>query len=569
MVVKMNPKIIDAIFAVLVFSIPFKYIPKIFWQSFLGGPFGSDLVFYPLAVGFIYTAYCQWKYGNVIYQWNKFKKFIIIYLLVLFISLVHGLANFPYYEQILNGPVTQIQRLPSVLALLSNVGIRLDEVTALKFWMLGRPIKGILFESLYTFGAGYMIFCWYHNRKKRAFELVRKTVIVNLIVIAGYGIIDVCYQNGQLWAQNILTAINPILHASPTLYSSYDAADWHPALYWDGQVRSIFLEPSYFGIYMAFAFPILVWAIFKENKIVYKIGLEILFFLLAFELFLGQSRTGVAISTGEAFILVVVCIYLHTRKFIDLLLSLVVVATFAFGSSLGFINYEQVPVTIGTPLATRWVEVHSEAEGSNAVLVKKVYADVDTKDYFGEAIGSLSNNGKTQKHEGSNHSRFTVIKTNIRIGEKHPVFGVGNGLHNAYLRDILSEDPGDEIQMWNRVMDKSGWMRGVFPNLGDWFVRFAETGVLGLLVFAFPLMTAICHLGFKVLNRKSLIGKANIDCIFILISLVGLAATGIGDSLNNMFCCWLMLSMAFLEIHGGEYRKVENKKISHGKEENI
>lgn len=556
MVVKMNPKIIDAIFTILIFSIPFKYIPKIFWQSFLGGPFGSDLVFYPLAVGFIYTAYCQWKYGNVIYQWNKFKKFIIIYLLVLFISLVHGLVTFPYYEQILNGPVTQIQRLPSVLALLSNLGIRLDEVTALKLWMLGRPIKGILLESLYTFGAGYMIFCWYHNRKNRAFELVRKTVIVNMIIIAGYGMIDVCYQNGQLWAQNILTAINPILHAGPALYSNYDATDWHPVLYWDGQVRSIFLEPSYFGIYMAFAFPVLLWSFFKENKIIYKIGLELLFFLLAFELFLGQSRTGVAIATGEAFILVVVCIYIHTRKFIGLLLSLVVVATFAFGSSLGFINYEQVPVTIGTPLATRW----AEAERSNAILVKKGYDDVDTKEYFGEAIGSLSNNGKTQKHEGSNHSRFTVIKTNIRIGEKHPILGVGNGLHNAYLRDILSEDPGDEIQMWNRVMDKSGWMRGVFPNLGDWFVRFAETGVLGLLVFAFPLVVAIYHLVFKIFNKSSLLSKASVDCIFILISVVGLAATGIGDSLNNMFSYSLMLSMAFLEIQNYECRYVQRKK---------
>lgn len=556
MVVKMNPKIIDAIFTILIFSIPFKYIPKIFWQSFLGGPFGSDLVFYPLAVGFIYTAYCQWKYGNVIYQWNKFKKFIIIYLLVLFISLVHGLVTFPYYEQILNGPVTQIQRLPSVLALLSNLGIRLDEVTALKLWMLGRPIKGILLESLYTFGAGYMIFCWYHNRKNRAFELVRKTVIVNMIIIAGYGMIDVCYQNGQLWAQNILTAINPILHAGPALYSNYDATDWHPVLYWDGQVRSIFLEPSNFGIYMAFAFPVLLWSFFKENKIIYKIGLELLFFLLAFELFLGQSRTGVAIATGEAFILVVVCIYIHTRKFIGLLLSLVVVATFAFGSSLGFINYEQVPVTIGTPLATRW----AEAERSNAILVKKGYDDVDTKEYFGEAIGSLSNNGKTQKHEGSNHSRFTVIKTNIRIGEKHPILGVGNGLHNAYLRDILSEDPGDEIQMWNRVMDKSGWMRGVFPNLGDWFVRFAETGVLGLLVFAFPLVVAIYHLVFKIFNKSSLLSKASVDCIFILISVVGLAATGIGDSLNNMFSYWLMLSMAFLEIQNYECRYVQRKK---------
>lgn len=556
MVVKMNPKIIDAIFTILIFSIPFKYIPKIFWQSFLGGPFGSDLVFYPLAVGFIYTAYCQWKYGNVLYQWDRFKKFIIIYLFVLFISVVYGLVTFPYYEQILNGPVTQIQKLPRALALLANVGIQIDEATALRLWMLGRPIKGILFESLYTFGAGYMIFCWYYNRKNRAFELVRETVIANLIIIAGYGIIDVCYQNGQLWAQNILTAINPILHAGPALYSNYDATDWHPALYWNGQVRSVFLEPSYFGIYMAFAFPVLLWSLFKENKIIYKIGLELLFFLLAFELFLGQSRTGVAIATGEAFILVVVCIYIRTRKFIGLLLSLVVVATFAFGSSLGFINYEQVPVTIGTPLATRW----AEAERSNAILVKKGYDDVDTKEYFGEAIGSLSNNGKTQKHEGSNHSRFTVIKTNIRIGEKHPILGVGNGLHDAYLRDILSEDPGDEIQMWNRVMDQSGWLRGAFPNLGDWFVRFAETGILGLLTFIFPLMVAIYHLGSKIFNQRTLTSTSSVDCIFILVSLVGLAATGLGDSLNNMFSYWLMLSMAFLEIQNYECRYVQRKK---------
>lgn len=227
-----------------------------------------------------------------------------------------------------------------------------------------------------------------------------------------------------------------------------------------------------------------------------------------------------------------------------------------FCSSLGFINYEQVPVTIGTPLTTRW----AEAERSNAILMKKGYDDVDTKEYFGEAIGSLSNNGKTQKHEGSNHSRFTIIKTNIRIGEKHPILGVGNGLHNAYLRDILSKDPGDEIQMWNKVMDQSGWLRGVFPNLGDWFVRFAETEILGLLTFIFPLMVAIYHLRFKIFNQRTLTSTSSVDCIFILVSLVGLAAAGLGDSLNNMFSYWLMLSMAFLEIQNYECRYVQRKK---------
>lgn len=71
----MNRKFIDILFAILVFSLPFGYIPNVLWQNFLGGPFGQDLVVYPLLIGFIYTAYCQWKYKNVVYKWNIFKKF--------------------------------------------------------------------------------------------------------------------------------------------------------------------------------------------------------------------------------------------------------------------------------------------------------------------------------------------------------------------------------------------------------------------------------------------------------------------------------------------------------------
>lgn len=83
----MNRKFIDILFTILVFSLPFKYIPNVLWQNFLGGAFGQDLVVYPLLIGFIYTAYCQWEYKNVVYKWNILKKFILIYLVVLLISL--------------------------------------------------------------------------------------------------------------------------------------------------------------------------------------------------------------------------------------------------------------------------------------------------------------------------------------------------------------------------------------------------------------------------------------------------------------------------------------------------
>lgn len=128
---------------------------------------------YPLLIGFIYTAYCQWKYKDVIYKWNVFKKFIFAYLAVLLVSLAWGLFNYPYYEQILNGPADQIEKLPKVLAILQGIGISVAEKTLLEIWMFVRPIKVVLFETLYTFGIAYMIFCWYHARAQLTKVLLR------------------------------------------------------------------------------------------------------------------------------------------------------------------------------------------------------------------------------------------------------------------------------------------------------------------------------------------------------------------------------------------------------------
>lgn len=43
----MNHKVIDLIFALIAFSLPFKYTPRIIWQLFWGGPYGQYLVVYP------------------------------------------------------------------------------------------------------------------------------------------------------------------------------------------------------------------------------------------------------------------------------------------------------------------------------------------------------------------------------------------------------------------------------------------------------------------------------------------------------------------------------------------
>lgn len=531
----MNRKVIDIIFAILVFALPFKYIPRILWVITLGGPFGNDLVVYPLLIGFVYTIYCQWKYRNVFLKWSIFKKFILAYVGVLLVSLIWGLINYPYYDQILSGPADQIEKLPKVLALLHGIGIPIAQKTLLEFWMLARPIKGVFIEALYTFGAAYMIFCWYHDRVRRAIDILLKVTTMDLILIAAYGLVDVCYQNGQMWAQKFIAFILPLIHADVS--AEFDYYQFHTQLFWDSQIRSVFLEPSYFGIFMAFAFPLLLWEISIATSNRGKIALWVLFTVLSFEIFLTQSRTALAVNLGVLGIFIIVCLYKMQRKLLILMAILCLGCGIGFAGSMEFIKVGQVPSRMGewTPLATKWQSMQEKGE------TPKGLRTAGAENYVSENLKSLS--GKEEgSHAGSNHSRFTVQKTHIQIGLEHPLLGVGTTLRQGYLRDKLDQDPGDEIQKWDKNIDKWGILRGGFANLGDFTLRFAETGFLGLALFLLPAFILLWNYA-KVLVKRS--EKAE-PYLFIGLSFVGIMATGLGDGLNITFCYWLAMAISFL-----------------------
>ncbi len=537
----MNRKIIDLLFIFLVFALPFKYIPHILWQTILGGPFGQDLVLYPLLLGFIYTAYCQWRYGNVLYKWGVFKKFIFSYIVVLLISLAWGLFNYPYYDQILSGPADQIEKLPKVLAILHGIGIPMAEKTLLEFWMFARPIKGVLFKALYTFGAAYMIFCWYHDRAQRAMDLLLKVTTIDLVIIAAYGLVDVCYQNGQMWAQNFITAVIPFIHGDVSATYNYYGFNTH--LFWDAQNRSIFLEPSYFGIYMAFAFPLLWWNIFRQAKMWKRAALYSLFVILAFEIFLTQSRTALAVNLGILAIFSLICLYRMQKPFFVLLTALCIGAVISFAGSMEFMKYGQVPSQMGelTPLATKWQMMQNKGK-----VLGKGLSGMNMEEYMEENFSSLSGGADYGgKHAGSNHSRFTVQKTHIQIGLEHPLLGVGPSLRQGYLREKLDQDPGDEIQKWNKNIDKRGIFRAGFANLGDFTLRFAETGFLGLGLYLLPAFFLLWRYG-KILVKRKTVAENAAPLIFSGLSFVGIMATGLGDGMNITFCYWTAMAISFI-----------------------
>ena len=192
-----------------------------------------------------------------------------------------------------------------------------------------------------------------------------------------------------------------------------------------------------------------------------------------------------------------------------------------------------------TPLATKWQNMQKTGE------VGKGFMWVGAQRYIDQNLKSLSGTDKENAHAGSNHSRFTVQKTHIHIGLEHPLLGVGTGLRQGYLREKLDKDPGWEIQKWNKNIDNKGMLRAGFANLGDFTLRFAETGFLGLGIYLLPSFVLLLTY-VKVLVKRH---EKITPFLFTSLSFIGIMSTGLGDGMNITFCYWCALAISFLILN--------------------
>ena len=167
----MSKRICDILFLILCICLIFLNIPPIIQMNTLGAVVGNKLVFYPLFVSLVYTFYCEYKYKNILINFAKFKKYILLFLGINLLSTIIGLYMYPYYDLILHGPVDQIEKLPKVLVLLNDWGIDIQEQSLIMLWIVVRVLKTVCLETLYTFGGAYIIYCWYYNRVKDGYTL--------------------------------------------------------------------------------------------------------------------------------------------------------------------------------------------------------------------------------------------------------------------------------------------------------------------------------------------------------------------------------------------------------------
>lgn len=490
----MNTKIRDCLLFLLTSLLIFNNISDFFRFKLLFGVVSQQLIVYPLIVGMVYTLYCQHKYKNVFVDYDKFSRFIMLYVGVYTISALWGAYIYPYYDTALNTSVEQIPKLAKIISIFHNIGITIDDKLALKLWIIGKPLKSAFVDTLYTFGGAYMIYCWYYDDWQKAIKIVTKGVLAGLIVIFAYSTIEVLYLAGNTNAQSVLEIVTPYFHPIKTNHG------WWPPLLWQGQLRSVFSEPSNMGNYIALAVPV-VWYLFLRDgskRIICLSG------VLTFFVFLTNARTAWAMLFGMLVLLPMLLVY---GKRLDLLKKTIVIflsCVVAFGMQMAFANYGKI-------------------RSANKMVT---------------AIDSLEENflSLASSSQRSNNARYGLIKANLRIAADYPILGVGNGLAAAYIPDYYTEEEKQnrEISNWIKYQKQ----KGVFADgasmgtaLNEYVTILAQSGILGLGVFMFPFLWVITKL--LILCRRR--NEKQIDILVILLALISCFVAGCNLSINLFY----------------------------------
>lgn len=502
----------DRIWYLMVLFSIFGTIPNNIRFNFLGAIFAEKLSFFPLLAGLLLTLYYEKRHVFKTSLSRRIGIYLLVYAVVLFISLIHGLVIYPYYGDILNGPISQVDKIPVMQAFLQRFGFDVSETTLLSIWMFARPLKGLFMTTFWTFGCAYLIYYWYRKDSSRGLDIMRKGAVAGAIIICAYGVLDVWYLSGSHTAEHILMVLNPIVHEIKS------NGTWWPPLLWKGQLRSLFAEPSYFGIWCAFAMP-WVWYTFciAERKPV-KVGSLVLIFALAFLCFLTKARTANVLIIGEAvFLALATVVY---RKYIfkrAVIIIMCLLCAFSGAIMAGGILQGSSPE--GFKLAEKYI-----------------------KDNMTSLVGD---------DKRSNGARYGGLEAHIKMGLDYPVLGVGSSLRSAYVATYLPQKAfsNSEIKMWLRNQREKGIMKSGIPTLGEYSSRFAETGFVGLGIFMVPPSFLLLKL-LKRIKSDMTAFEEKLGYIFFAISFCGILASGMGDSLNITCCYWLLLGLGYAIIFG-------------------
>lgn len=375
-----------------------------------------------------------------------------------------------------------------------------------------RFIKNILLLNNIVFLVAFYIYHLYQSDFTKAFQDIRKAVVVLVVIMGTYSFIELLWLKLDLdFAKRFLEFINPYL------YDPKSSHGWWPPLLWKNQLRSICHEPSFFGILSIFCLPFL-WSLLLENK--YKILSSLLIFYFTLMIAATNARTAIILVFAE-----IICLgfwLLITRSKIILIKFVIIlsISALAFGANL--INFKQLTNNTNT---------------QNTVVAAEKYLQKN--------VASVTN-----IKARSNSARLGNLVANLEVIKQNPIFGVGSGLKDAYIDSNLPEFAytNNEVKNWSRYMHNEGVLKAGYPALNKYADIAVQNGLFGLLLYFLPLLYILKRLH----QNKNLILKDG-NIIVVIIAMIALMGAMMSNSVL-VICNGLVWGLLFCKI-----REIERK----------
>lgn len=464
-------------FILIVITLPFTVIP-------LNLPFIRDGI--PVFFFFLGSMLFIFRFILTDYRFTLFENMTFKFLIILFfwatISSVLGVLFYAHYSNI---NLLQMENFKNFYDNFLMPCLGINDLSAIKFWLSYKAIRYSFFYVLFSFFVSFWVYTLYRPRWQQGIHHLKKALIFICIFLITYSIIEVGYLCGSDLCKNILLQVNP-------LYMNIKSSHaWWPPLLWPSlQLRSMFPEPSYFGIFASLAIPFFLYDFYGKNmgekNALFNIILgAFIYSCLVAMLVMSKARTGLLLYLGE--LLLFLCwIFFYRLYQWKRTLLLLICTGMAFLIGLGLI---------------------SQFKSSNPQQVVSSTQSVSVGSYVNDNMKSVVGNSR------SNNARRANVLATFRTGMDHPLFGVGINMRNEEVAAHLTSDEkkNGEVSLWLKYMNEKGPLKSGFPNLNQFSVIFAEQGVIGLFLFLLPLG----YITFLLMENRCLLRDPRIACLCI------------------------------------------------------
>lgn len=446
--------------------------------------------------------------------------FFLIYFIINIVIVIHGDIIYPYYQladysKLEGGDAVAYKVISSFLPFSDKTN-----------WIISNILKSCLTlttKFICSYFVLFSIYLFYKDTQRDFVADIWLGITIILPLLAIYAVFEYAYLFGFDFGAKALSVINPLL------YEVQNNGSWWPPLYWN-QVRSVFAEPSFLSYWGAACLPLFMTNIQSKNKILLN-AVELFFItLLVLSAF---ARSGTALTIGCYCVFIVLNIIKNKKKAISscaiiiliFILSLILASQFVSASKTSELTQQSInSISI---------------ENMDDAMLSGLDTNNGIQTYLAGTVGTL-----TSTTARSNSSRFGMIKSQLRLFTKHPVFGVSEQLiGNHVIEEFNALEPSEispEMKTWTRRQLEGNCLSSYFtPPLNEYFYSLAYGGLFGFIINTLPFIILALFASWKFVFCPKFRSNHSI-CVLSMAAVA--IAFGLSGLQNNNYLFFIIFS---------------------------